>query len=339
MGLRVGIPRALWYYSHFPFWRTFLEGLGARVVASPPTSREIVDAGVADTVSEACVPIKVFMGHVRALVRSWEKRDIDAIFLPRYVNWCGSTVYCPKFLGLPDMVRHSFSNLPLLIQVRLDRRQRPLALLRACNQVRRQLGAPLAALLGAYRQAVHSQRRHEKNLQAGWTPVESIAGRRGAAAASGDPPIKLALLGYPYLIYDRYINLGLMEKLQAAGVEVLTADIVPGHCLRQFSGAFYKTLFWTYSDLVARAGCYFLGADRDVDGIIHVTAFGCGPDAMVDKLLELRARQAGRPFLSVTLDEHSGEAGILTRLEAFVDMLRRRRMPIALSSAGGTSHA
>jgi predicted nucleotide-binding protein (sugar kinase/HSP70/actin superfamily) len=79
--------------------------------------------------------------------------------------------------------------------------------------------------------------------------------------------------------------------------------------------------------MVARAGVHALGLDADdIDGVIHLTAFACGPDATVDKLLEIEARKNNaKPFLSLCLDEQTGEAGCLTRLEAFVDMLRRQK--------------
>ena len=81
-------------------------------------------------------------------------------------------------------------------------------------------------------------------------------------------------------------------------------------------------------------GVYALDPQSDIDGVIHVTAFSCGPDAIVDKLLELEAKRPGaKPFLALGLDEQTGEAGALTRLEAFVDMLRRKQ---ALAEAAAT---
>jgi predicted nucleotide-binding protein (sugar kinase/HSP70/actin superfamily) len=109
MGVRVGIPRSLWYYTYYPFWREFLSGLDCICIPSGVTTKATLDVGVKDTVSEACVPIKLFFGHVRDLLVRWEKGEIDALFLPRYVNWHGNMVFCPKFLGLPDMVRHTYS--------------------------------------------------------------------------------------------------------------------------------------------------------------------------------------------------------------------------------------
>jgi predicted nucleotide-binding protein (sugar kinase/HSP70/actin superfamily) len=61
-----------------------------------------------------------------------------------------------------------------------------------------------------------------------------------------------------------------------------------------------------------------------VDGFIQVTPFACGPDAIVGDLLERRIKQAGKPLLKLNFEEHSGEAGIITRLEAFLDLIKFR---------------
>jgi predicted nucleotide-binding protein (sugar kinase/HSP70/actin superfamily) len=334
MGVRVGVPRALWYYSYYPFWREFFAGLGASLVPSRPTTKATLDHGILDTVSEACVPIKVFFGHVRDLIGRWENGEIDMLFLPRYVSWQGRTVFCPKFLGLPDMVKHTYDRLPPLLEPRVDRRAGPFALLRVCNDIRLRLGGSVAAFWRAFIAARRVQRQHEKRLQANWRPADSIRGRRPERAPAKNQRqgqvIRLAVLGYPYLVHDDYLNLGLIEKLRNMGAEVVTAEALVGRHpqpVRHWA----KPLFWIYSDIVARAGVYALSpACRDIDGVIHVTAFGCGPDATVDKLLELEARRtAVRPFLSLCLDEQTGEAGCLTRLEAFVDMLRRHKQRTA----------
>ena len=47
-----------------------------------------------------------------------------------------------------------------------------------------------------------------------------------------------------------------------------------------------KAIYWTFSDKLAGAGEHLL-AQPEVDGLIHVTAFGCGPDSIVGKLLEM----------------------------------------------------
>jgi predicted nucleotide-binding protein (sugar kinase/HSP70/actin superfamily) len=66
-----------------------------------------MDLGIKDTVNDACIPIKVFHGHVASL-----RNKVDCIFIPRLMSLEGSITLCPKFLGLPDMVKSSVENLP-----------------------------------------------------------------------------------------------------------------------------------------------------------------------------------------------------------------------------------
>ena len=90
----------------------------------------------------------------------------------------------------------------------------------------------------------------------------------------------------------------------------------PGACPRNYSGP-WAGLCW---------GRFHFLTDPGIDGIIHLISFGCGPDSLVGELVERRAQRGrGFPFLLLTLDEHSGEAGLTTRLEAFVDTLEWRQ--------------
>jgi len=79
--------------------------------------------------------------------------------------------------------------------------------------------------------------------------------------------------------------------------------------------------------MVSSTAYHFFENSQDIDGILHVTAFGCGPDFMVDKLMEIEAKNKNSqvPFMSLSIDEHTGEAGIMTRIEAFCELVRRRK--------------
>lgn len=337
MAVTIGIPRTLAFYTYYPLWATFLRELGVSVVVSGKTSKAILDDGVREAVSEACVPIKLFHGHVRDLA----ERGVDYLFIPRLVNTTRRLVYCPKFLGLPDMVRFSMPGLPPVLDPRIDLRRGRLELYRVFRTLARRLGATFARFFRAYLRALAVFARYRRLLRQGVLPTEAFrilgiepggtaAGgvsqsrQAGTALAGTARPLRLAVLGYPYFLYDSYLSVGLLDKLRALGVTVVTAEMLPDGALRRQSHRFGKELFWTYSDMIVRAGYHFF-ENGGVDGLIHVTAFGCGPDAMVDKLLELEARRRGKiPFLPLMIDEQTGEAGYLTRLEAFTDMIRRK---------------
>ncbi len=140
---------------------------------------------------------------------------------------------------------------------------------------------------------------------------------------------RVAFLGYPYALYDPFISAGVYDKLKKLGVEVVTFEQIPLREMRRYSKVMPQNFFWYYSNQVCWTGLYFLDK-KNIDGIIHVTTFGCGPDAMVDKTLELEAKSAGVPFLGLAIDGlaidgHPGEGGVQTHLEAFVDMLWAKR--------------
>ena len=63
----------------------------------------------------------------------------------------------------------------------------------------------------------------------------------------------------------------------------------------------------------------------DIDGIIHLTAFGCGPDSIIGRLMEGDCDDANLPFLTLRVDEHTGDNHTQTRLEAYIDMLKMRK--------------
>ncbi len=346
----VGIPQALLYYTYFPAWRAFFEELGLAVVSSGPTNRRILDAGVELTITDACVPIKLMHGHIAALV----EKGVDYLFLPRVVCTNGRTVYCPKFLGLPDMVRASDVGACRIISPRIDAREGQGNFTKAAVEVARAVGAGerlAVRALGAARQ-VHG--RYRRALLSGVLPCDGQDTVSSGSAAALTPPrkdaepvLRLAVVGYPYVVHDAYLNLDLMAKLRGLRAEAVTSDrLEPGTWLK-YRAQLAKDLFWTFSEETVLAGYHYFDHPELVDGVIHVTAFGCGPDSVADKLLSLRAEERGdAPYLDLMVDEHTGEAGIGTRLEAFTDMIRRRKRgvfggrpsvaPAAIPAAGAT---
>lgn len=335
----MGIPRTLLYYVYFPFWKRFLEDLGAEVVVSEPTTRQVLDDGMREAVADACVPMKLVHGHVMSLAGK-----VDYIFMPRIVCVDGSSVFCPKILGLPDMVKATLPGLPPLIDTRVDVRTGPFALFKASARVAKILGASQARVAWALNRAIKALRRTQSLIRKGITApraIEIVAGGGPArpAICSGkvaDRRMTFAVMGYPYLIHDPYIGMNLVERIEAAGARVVTPDMIPARILARNPRAVKKSLFWMLSNYSLRAAHYLLGdAGREdgrrprVDGVIHVTAFACGPDATVNKMLELKTKEAGVPFMTLVVDEHAGEAGMITRLEAFVDMVQWREGVVA----------
>lgn len=324
MPARIGIPSSLLYFMHFPMWQKFLTELNAEVITSGQTNKTLLDQGVKEALADACVPVKIFFGHAISL---WDK--VDYLFIPRVVCLNRQTIYCPKFLGLPDMIRYGLNNMPPIIDVQMDVRDGRMALLKAYYQIGGVLGAGNLKIAQAYLKAMSTARHFQSMLQNGWHPPDAI-NMLVNGSKPYDPPgskgdLTFAVLGYPYAVHDQYISVGLLKKLTNLGVKAVAVENLPPGPLARENCGLDKIMFWTFSDMVLKA-THYLFKQGKVDGIIHLTAFGCGPDSMVDKLMELASRQYNNiPFMSLTIDEHSGDAGVSTRLEAFVDMVRRQK--------------
>jgi len=332
--MRVGIPRALLYYQYFPLWKAFFEYLGAEVVVSQPTTRATLLEGASRVVADTCLPVKVFTGHVVALAGK-----CDCLFIPVIRSLKPRTYNCAKFLGLPDMTRAVVPEAPPILEIEIDVNRGRRFLYQSVYRLgRRRAWNPLRVRRAA-RAAWQAHQEYERLTTSGMTrqqALEQVAG--GGTAATGSRPdgpghaeMTIALVGHAYMVYDEHINHGLMARLRKYGVRVVVPEMLDRARLEATVQHIVGRAYWTYEEDVVGAGGYFLGggpgpAGPVVDGVIGVMAFGCGPDSL---MMEIVSREAARhrevPFMCLTLEEHSSEAGIVTRIEAFLDMIARRK--------------
>src|SRR5690554_5245601 len=115
MKTSVGIPRALFYYEYAPLWVNFFTELGTEVVVSRKTNKKILNDGTLVSVDDACIPVKLYHGHVINL-----KDKVDFLFIPRIMGITEKEYICPKFCGLPEMIKHSINDLPKIINTKID---------------------------------------------------------------------------------------------------------------------------------------------------------------------------------------------------------------------------
>lgn len=324
MPVKIGIPRSLLFYSYYPLWKTFFEELGAEVETSGNTTKSVLQEGLSLCVDEACLPVKVAFGHVAAL-----RGRVDYIFIPRLVSVSPREYICPKFLGFPDMVRSCVGGLPGVIDSNINLYRREKDLFRQFSEAGSVVCRSPLKVASAFRKAMAESSKFSRRVESGLLPAQAFDGREGPGR--GGFSQKIALVGHPYNIYDSFINMNLIKRLEESGVGVVTVDNVPEAVVNRHAGTLKKRLFWTLGRRMIGASLHFL-EDPSVKGIIHVASFACGPDSMTGDMIERRARSMGsKPFLNLTLDEHTGEAGIVTRIEAFLDMIGMR----GATAAGG----
>ncbi|WIV11327.1 CoA protein activase [Proteiniborus sp. MB09-C3] len=152
-------------------------------------------------------------------------------------------------------------------------------------------------------------------------------------------PIKIGIIGEIYTIIEPFVNLDVEKKLGHLGAEVEKA-LTPSNWARHhiFSFPFgskeekgkWEAARPYLSTLVGGHGRETIGsavqyAQSGFDGLVQIFPLTCMPEIVAESILPAIQRDYNIPILTLVVDEMTGEAGYLTRLEAFVDLLKKRR--------------
>lgn len=317
--MKVGIPGGLLYYRYGRLWNAFLGALGAEVVESGETTRSILISGVSKAENESCLPVKVFYGHVLAL-----KDKVDALFVPRLVSVKRKTHTCPKMLGLPDMTRAAVGDKLPVIAPTVDFHRGLWSNYRAVYSMGRTFTSNPLRIIGAGVNAWREHRLYLKRLAQGHDRRSALEGGAEQFLCEGRD-LRVAVIGHHYNVYDTFTTMSLLDRLNSMGLDVMTADMVPEKIRERELKRLPKKIYWSYEQEIAGA-ILACARHRLVDGIIFMISFPCGPDSIIRVLCEQEIRSMGNmPMMTLVMDEHTGEGGFLTRIEAFVDMLRRKK--------------
>lgn len=334
MAIKIGIPRALYYHKFYPLWQTFFTELGAEVVLSPVTDRNILKRGSDATLDEFCLPIKVFFGHINAILKK-----IDFLFIPRLISTEKEAYYCPQFFGLPDMVRVAFPDSPPILEPTFNVKNKGATIEGAFIELGKSISKGKSESLSAYKKALDAQAGFYSMVADGTIPPDAYKKLYNIPSASKEKAnsrkilqTTIALLGHPYNIYDPLVSMNISKKLMDMNIRLITTEMVSDDIIDAEMKRLRKPVYWASGREIVGAANHFL-ASKGVDGIIFIGAFHCGPDSLLKALIEREAQSSDKtPLLSLSFDEHSGEAGMITRLEAFLDMLEIKKRRGAATS-------
>lgn len=318
--MKIGIPKALLYYYYGPFWKALFSELGFEVVVSDDTNGKIISEGSKITVSEFCVPIKIFNGHVINLA----EKNVDYIFVPVFYKlkheW-----YCPKFLGLSDIVKYSLPEYEdRILQVFFDNKKSVENEDEPYLELCQRLGVTKGDMKKALKKARAAQECFRLFSEEGYNvnqAFDMLSGKKAPELKRYN--INIALMGYVYNVYDNFVSMDTVKKLNDMGVGVTTFEMLP-EAINDPDKKAMKEPYWVFARKVYNSALELI-KEGNIDGIIHITAFCCGPDSVIGKLMELRSEEAGIPFMTMRVDEHTGDNHVQTRLEAFTDMIKMKK--------------
>ncbi|MCD7736767.1 MAG: acyl-CoA dehydratase activase-related protein [Lachnospiraceae bacterium] len=302
----IGLPRALLYERYHVLWRAFFQELGLDVLVSPPTTLETMERGTARAIDEMCLSVKIYLGHVEQLVGK-----CDYILVPRISNFGVRRYMCTRFEALYDVCRNLFRetgqrflSYNIDVQHGMDEET-------AFSAMAEELGFSRRTAQKAYKKA---KKAENEDWKAQIKRQEALYKNDG---------LKVLIASHSYVACDAYIGKPIADFLKKAGVTVLRSDVMDRKEALKAGSRFSPTLRWEVNREIA-GGVY--ENRKRVDGIILLSVFPCGPDAMANEMM-LR-RNDGTPILNLMLDGQSGMAGVETRLESFVDILRFKKNPM-----------
>ena len=298
---KIGIPKALLYYRYSILWKTFFTNLNCEIITSGDTNKEILELGKKYSIDESCLSSKIYIGHVANL-----KDKCDYILIPRVENYGKGEKVCVKFNAIYDIVKNLFPNLKIL-NYNIEKNKNPFTLI-SFLKLGLKINKNPFKIIKSYLLAKKAYNKTKKNLEN--EQIKKLKSNK----------IKILIVSHPYNIHDNYIGNPIKEKLKEMNIELLYADRDNPKISRMYAEILSPTLYWTYSKELIGTIPYY---QHSIDGIIFLTSFPCGPDSLVNELLLRKINDI--PMTNILIDELSASAGLETRLESFVDIIKERR--------------
>ncbi|MDR4497654.1 MAG: acyl-CoA dehydratase activase [Candidatus Scalindua sp.] len=312
---RIGIPQASTFFELFPMWKAFFTELEFEIVLSRNTNREVINKGLEHVNAETCFPIKVSHGHVVDML----DKDIDYLFLPSVINMTHASsrvthsYACPYVQCLPYIIRSAIdldSSKFKVLQPIIHFEYGESFLDKNLRQIARDVGCKGKRVEYAIQKAKETQKSFYDQLE---TRGKDILDKLG------EDDFALVIISRPYNGCDSGVNLDLPEKLRDLGVLAIPMDFLTLD-LEDISKD-YPNMYWKYGQKIL-AAARVIARDKRLYAL-YITNFGCGPDSFISKFFPKEV--GGKPFLMIDIDEHSADAGIMTRCEAFLDSLKNAR--------------
>ncbi len=319
------------FYRYYPFWHTFFKNLGWEVVVSKGVSKR----GNIIYFEDSCLPMKLLVTHCMDLVGK-----VEYLFVPRMVSLHSTHMMCPKFRGAPDIVRLATEGKVPVIDETIDLRVRGASLLKSFLRIGQRLGASKRESHRAFKEAsfVFSRFQMEWAHRVNHLPTREVyeVDIQTPLSRRGESTFRVALIGHPYNLFDIDINKDLPGLIKGLGMEILTSDGVSEAEIDRQVSDLSKEIYWSSGREIVGAVFHFLR--ERVDGVILATSFKCGIDALLQELIKRRlkiGKENETPFLILSFDEHTGREGLITRLEAFRDLMEEKKRHKAKSTGFG----
>ncbi len=290
--MKIGIPRSFHYYYFKDLWITFFENLNIDIVISPETNKEIMDLGLKYGTDEMCLSLKNYIGHIAYL-----KDKCDYILIPRIDNYGIDNQTCTNFLAIYDIVNNLFDIKILNYNINLNNNEKEIDGFISIGAI---LGINKKTVIKAYMSAKNEEIRVKKlKIEKNKEKLKS-------------EKMKVLLIGHPYNIYDKLIGRQIINMLKKYDIEIIYSELFDDNDEYK---KYATGLYWKYNKENMKGLKYV----EQIDGIIFLSSFPCGPDSLTNELI---MRKINKPYLNLIIDDISFSGGIETRVESFIDIVK-----------------
>ncbi len=303
----VGMQRSLYTLDTAVLWGYFFDELGLRLVLTPPTNAQIAKEGIEAMTAETCFPVKVSHGHAKNLLGKTRYLFSPIIIDMPTPEASETGYYCPLVQSNHYMLRTALnldgvSVLSPTVHLKYD----PAKL---AVDLGRQLSGPLKVSASRIKRALdHGLARMERFVREMY--------RRGRGILNHHDPERplVVVTGRPYNLYDERLNLRLGQNLAKIGVTALPMDFIH---VDKVDLSDFPDMYWGLGARILRAA-KLIRAHENYFGL-HLTNFSCGADSFIEHFYKYI--MGDKPYLILELDEHSAVAGVMTRLEAYRNVI------------------
>lgn len=295
--IKIGIPRALLYYRYGVLWKHFFEKLGLKVILSPETNQTILDLGINNSIDEACLSSKIYLGHALYL-----SKTCDYILVSRACDYGKKDKVCTRLNGLYDTLKCLIPE-SMIIDYNIEYTRHIYPIIGFLKMGFRFTKNPLK-IIYSYIYAIKKQTSYNKTKH------------QEEQNKLFKPQKKILIFSQFYNIKDKFISSYIINYLESSNI----IPIIPSHLSSKlaisFSDYFSDTLYWHYSKELVGALYYY---SRQIDGIIYLSTYPCGVSALVNNLAIFKYHNI--PSINISIDENITNLSLETKLESLIDII------------------
>ncbi|MDD6757738.1 MAG: acyl-CoA dehydratase activase-related protein [bacterium] len=291
------MPRALLYYYDKDLWIEFFKKLGVHIIISNKTTKQTIKDGEKIAPNETCLALKIYLGHIIEL-----KDKCDYILIPRIFSLEKHNQVCTNFNALYDLANNLFDIKILNYNVDISTNNYQML---GFLKLGEKLGFSYIKTYNAYKYAEKIKKMKRKKQEEEQRKLLS------------SEKIKILLAGHPYNLYDNLIGNNVINFLEQNNITILFSNKIEEEKIEEEYKKISPDIHWTYNkELVASVNYY----ENFVDGIILISSFPCGPDSLMNEQIIHKIKKV--PVITLIFEDLNNEAGMITRLESFIDILK-----------------